>query len=109
VGCSSRLLSLGRVRSRVVIVGVRNDEMNGTKSQPPSVLQPAKPGPKPPSLRFHREDLDSFRGYTGHGTDRPPLAILLAGSPQDGHPCSVSFESFPLIPREVPQQKLRFR
>jgi len=34
VGCRSRLLSRGRVRSRSVIVGVRNDEMNGTVSQP---------------------------------------------------------------------------
>jgi hypothetical protein len=36
VGCRSRFLSRGRISVRVLIVGVRNDEMNGTKSQPVS-------------------------------------------------------------------------
>jgi hypothetical protein len=34
VGCRNRLFSVGRVRSKVVIVGARNNEMDGTKSQP---------------------------------------------------------------------------
>ena len=33
VGCRSRLLLRGKERSRLAIVGVRNDEINGTISQ----------------------------------------------------------------------------